>query len=188
MKELVDFLGAQPPYDRLDAEDLDRLAGAVEVEFFPAGTMIVQADAGVLDCLYVIRTGSVEILDRGRTADILGEGETFGHVSVLSGLAPPMAVRAVEDTLCYRLPDPRTIPHHAERLRFSHYGTMIARERVIAAGGSFARLERPIGEVVHPITWCEPDDSVRTVAEAMTAAGRSCALFMTDGQIGDRHR
>jgi CBS domain-containing protein len=46
MKELVDFLGAQPPYDRLDAKDLDRLARAVEVEFFPADTMIVQADAG----------------------------------------------------------------------------------------------------------------------------------------------
>jgi CBS domain-containing protein len=70
MKELVDFLGAQPPYDRLDAEDLDRLAGAVEVEFFFAGTMIVQADAGVLDYLYVIRTGSVEILDRPTTPSV----------------------------------------------------------------------------------------------------------------------
>ncbi len=33
MKEFVDFLGGQPPYDALDAGDLQRLARAVEVEY-----------------------------------------------------------------------------------------------------------------------------------------------------------
>jgi CBS domain-containing protein len=184
VKEFLDFLGAQSPYDRLDDDDLNRLAEAVEVEYFLAGTVIVEADAAPLDCLFVVRVGAVEIIDRGRTTDVLGAGETFGHISVLSGLPPPLQVRAVEDTLCYRLPDPRTLLAHPGRLRFAHYGGLVARERLITSGGSFARLERPLGDVTHPITWCDADDSIRSVAELMTSAGRSCALFRRDGQIG----
>ncbi|MCV7424714.1 cyclic nucleotide-binding domain-containing protein [Mycobacterium yunnanensis] len=184
MKEFLDFLGEQSPYDRLDDDDLRRLASAVDVEYFTAGTVIVEADAAPLDCLYVIRVGAVEILDRGRSTDVLGAGETFGHISVLSGLPPPLQVRAVEDTLCYRLPDPRTLLAHPDRLRFAHYGGLVARERLFSSGESFARLERPIGDVAHPITWCEADDTIRAVAASMTAAGRSCALFRSDGRIG----
>lgn len=184
MREFVEFLGAQSPYDRLGPADLDRLAGAVEVEFFCAGVTIVEANAAPLDCLRVIRVGAAEVIDRGRVVDHLHPGDTFGHISVLSGLPPPLAVRAFEDTLCYRLPDPRTILEHPDRLQFAHYGTLVARERLIASGGSFAKLERPIGGVVHPIAWCQPHDSVRAVAEMMTAAGSSSAVFTADGQIG----
>ncbi len=184
MKEFLEFLGAQSPYDRLDDDDLNRLAKAVEVEYFTAGTVIVEADAAPLDCLYVVRVGAVEVMDRGRVTDVLGAGETFGHISVLSGLPPPLRVRALEDTLCYRLPDPRTLLAHPDRLRFAHYGGLVARERLISSGSSFARLERPLGEVAHPITWCDADDSIRTVAGLMTDAGRSCALFLRAGQIG----
>jgi CBS domain-containing protein len=184
VKEFLDFLGAQSPYDRLDDGDLNRLAKAVDVEYFTAGTVIVDADAAPLQCLWVVRVGAVDVVDRGRVIDVLGPGETFGHISVLSGLPPALQVRAAEDTLCYRLPDPRTTLDHPDRLRFAHYGSMVARERLIASEGSFARLERPIGEVAHPITWCEADDPIRTVAELMTRAGRSCALFLREGRIG----
>ena len=184
MKEFLEFLGAQSPYDRLDDDDLSRLARAVDVEYFTSGTVIVEADAAPLDCLYVVRIGAVEVIDRGRITDVLGPGETFGHISVLSGLPPPLQVRAAEDTLCYRLPDPRTLLSHPDRLRFAHYGGLVARERLISSGGSFASLERPIGAVAHPITWCAADDSIRTVAGLMTTAGRSCALFLRAGQIG----
>jgi hypothetical protein len=36
----------------------------------------------------------------------LAPGDTFGHISVLSGLPPTLAVRAAEDTLLYRLLTP----------------------------------------------------------------------------------
>lgn len=88
MQEFADFLGSQPPFDVLSAEDLTRLARQVEVEYFAAGTVIVPADAPPLDHLYMIRTGAVEITDRGRTGDLLGPGDTFGHISVLTGVPP----------------------------------------------------------------------------------------------------
>ena len=64
----------------------------VEVEYFAAGTTIVQAEGGQLDHLYVVRTGSVHVIDRGRVVDELLPGDTFGYLSVLSGLPPPLSV------------------------------------------------------------------------------------------------
>ncbi|MGV9870925.1 cyclic nucleotide-binding domain-containing protein [Rhodococcus koreensis] len=109
MREYVDFLGGQPPYDELDSTDLDALARLVEVEFFPAGTRIIEAGESPLSHFYVVRTGEVEVIDRGRVIDLLGSGETFGQISVLSGLPPPLDVRAAEDSLCYRFPDPSSL-------------------------------------------------------------------------------
>ena len=53
---------------------------------------------------WVVRRGAVELLDGTRVVDLLGEGEMFGHASLLSEWPTALAVRAVEDTLCYRIP------------------------------------------------------------------------------------
>ena len=184
MKEFVDFLGSQPPYDRLDPDDLQRLAGAVEVELFPAGTTIVAENGPRLDHIYVVRTGSVEVLDRGRTIDVLTPGDSFGHISVLSGLPPALSVRAAEETLCYRFTDPRHLLRNPERLTYAHYGTLVARDRLIDSKGALSRLERPVAQLLSPITWCHPTDTVAEVAARMTEANQSCALMWIKHQIG----
>lgn len=115
---------------------------------------------------------------------MLGPGDTFGHISVFSGQPPPLTVRAAEDTLCYLLDDPRDVLEHAERLSFSYYGDQIARARLISSGGTFSQLEKPIGDVMHPITWCEPSESIRDVARRMTDDHRSCAVFLRGDDIG----
>jgi hypothetical protein len=43
MREYVDFLGGQSPYDALEASDRDALAGLIEVDYFVAGTTITTA-------------------------------------------------------------------------------------------------------------------------------------------------
>lgn len=75
MREYVDFLGGQSPYDALDAADLDALARLIEVEYFTAGTTIVEAGGSALTHFFVVRTGEVELLDRGRVVDMLGPGK-----------------------------------------------------------------------------------------------------------------
>ena len=183
MQEFADFLGAQPPFDALSADDLARLARQVEVEYFSAGTVIVPAGSPPLDHLYVVRTGAVEILDRGRVVDLLGPGDTFGHISVLTGLAPALSVRAAEDTLCYRLPDPRTVVTDPAALRFSHFGTMIARQR-LTGSGLLARPQTPVRRYMREIVWCDPSAPVRDAAEAISRAGQSCAVIRTPDGIG----
>lgn len=183
MQEFADFLGSQPPFDALSADDLARLARRVEVEYFSAGTVIVPAGSPPLDHLYVVRTGAVEIVDRGRVVDLLGPGDTFGHISVLTGLAPALSARAAEDTLCYRLPDPRNVVTDPAALRFSHFGTMIARER-LTGSGLLARPQTPVARYMRAIVWCDASASVREAAEAVTRAGQSCAVIRTPQGIG----
>jgi CBS domain-containing protein len=183
VQEFADFLGSQPPFDALSADDLERLARHVEVEYFAAGTVIVAAGSPPLDHLYVVRSGAVEIADRGRVVDLLGPGDTFGHISVLSGLAPALSARAAEDTLCYRLPDPRSILADPAALRFSHFGTMIAQER-LTARGLLAGPQAPVTRHMRPIVWCDASVAVREAAEAVRRADQSCALIRTPDGVG----
>ncbi len=181
MKEFIDFLGSQPPYDRLSADDLRRLAGALEVEFFTAGTVVVPDGAPPLTSMYVIRTGAVEIVDRGRVVDLLGTGDTFGHVSLLSGLPPALEVRTAEDTLAYRLPDPRTVLEHPDRLRFHHYGTMVTRERLTRTAVHDA-VRHPVRQLMRPVVWVSGTATVRDAAARIEDAGQSCAVVrLPDG-------
>ncbi len=175
MKEYADFLGSQPPYDALGADELERLVHDLEVEYFAAGSTIVQADGPPLDHLWVVRTGAVEVVDRGRVVDHLGPGDTFGHISVLTGLAPALSVRALEDSLCLRLPDPRSVLHDASRLRFSHFGTMISRERLTSTG-TLDHTPGSARSLMRPLVMAEHDDTVADVARRVTQANHSAAL------------
>jgi CBS domain-containing protein len=182
VQEYIDFLGKQSPYDRLDQADLQRLARQVEVEFFAAGVMIVRADQPQLDHLYVVRTGAVHVVDRGNVVDELGPGDTFGHISVLSGLPPALSVIAVVDTLCYRIPHPRSVLKEPERLTFAHYNTMVSRSRLTSPASDSGL--RPIRDRMRPPTWCKPDTPIRDAARAMTETRQSCVIFPAADGIG----
>ncbi len=184
MKEYADFLGRQAPYDSLDSADLERLARCVEVEYFGAGAMIVAADSPSLDRLYVVRTGSVEVADRGRVVDLLGPGDTFGHVSLLSGLPPALTVRAAEETLCYLLPDPRQVLGHPDRLHFTHYGTLIVRERLTGGGGLTDQGSAPVSVYARPLVWCDAGERIADVALRMGEARQSCAVVRRGDGLG----
>jgi CBS domain-containing protein len=183
VKEYADFLGTQAPYDALDAEDLERLVRELEVEYFAAGTAIVQADGPPLDHLWVVRTGAVEIIDRGRVVDQLGPGDTFGHISLLTGLAPALSVRTLEDSLCLRLPDPRKVLRDPSRLRFSHFGTMIGRER-LAHTGTLDHTPGSARSLMRPLVTAEHDDSIADVARLVSEAGHSAALVRRGDEWG----
>ena len=175
MKEYADFLGSQPPYDALGSDDLQRLVEELEVEYFTPGAMIVRADQGPLDHLWVLRSGAVEVIDRGRVVDHLGPGDTFGHISVLTGLPPALSVRALEGCLCLRLPDPRRVVRDAGRLHFSHFGTMVSRQRLTGSGaldeapGSARGLMRTVVRAGY-------DEPVSEVARRISEAGDSGAI------------
>src|SRR3954451_9376845 len=110
MHDIAEFLAGRDPFSGLDEQELERLASRTEVEFFPAGTTILPQGERPQGRVRVIRRGAVDLLDHGRTVDLLGEGEMFGHPSVLSGLPTRYEVRAREDTLCYSLAADDVVP------------------------------------------------------------------------------
>jgi CBS domain-containing protein len=177
VKEFVDFLGAHSPFDALDGADLERLANRVEVEYFTSGTVIVTDGQQALDHFWIVRSGGVEVLDRGRVIDLLGPGDTFGHVSVLTGQPPTLSCRAAEDTLCYRLPDPRDVVERPERLRFDFYGSAVVRDRLTAKeGGLREKAHLPVTRFVRPLVRCTPEAQIREVAARIGEAGLTCAV------------
>jgi CBS domain-containing protein len=92
MEDIAGFLGSHPPFDGVGTDEVARVAAVTEIEFHPAGKTIFSQGAGPVEYLWVVRTGSVEIVHDGRVLDLLGPGELFGHASMLSGL-PTCACR-----------------------------------------------------------------------------------------------
>ncbi len=189
--EVIRFLHEHAPFDALDAADLDRVAAAAELEFHRAGTTIFSQGAEPVAHLRVVRTGAVEIVFDGRVLDLLGEGELFGHASMLSGLPTGFEARAGEDTVCYRIPaeiaqEPLSRP---AGLRFVARSLLDLRYE----GGAAVTTEpgvdpplQPVGSLVRgdPVV-CRPDTTIREAAELMTAAHVTSAVVdLGDGSLG----
>ena len=104
MEDIAGFLGAHPPFDVVDADELARMAALTETEVTPRGAAIFAQGAGPVESVWVVRSGSVEVIHDGRVLDLLGPGELFGHASMISGLPTGFEARAAEDTVCYRIP------------------------------------------------------------------------------------
>lgn len=184
MKEFTDFLGSQPPFDALDALDLEALCRTIEVEFFTAGTNIIAADGPRLNHMWVVRAGRVAVSDRGVLVDELDPGDSFGHRSLFTGWPPTFSCTAIEDTLCYRIPDPRTVVEHPERLQFRSYGNVRGRSRLLQGAGVVERSHHPVSRYMRPIIWAQPDDRIRDVAQRIFDERMSAALIDSAQGLG----
>jgi CBS domain-containing protein len=182
VQEFADFLSGQPPFGALDAEDLARLVARVEVEYFAAGAVVVAGDENRLEHLWVVRTGALEVVDRGQVVDLLGTGDTFGHLWLLSDLPPRLLVRAQEESLCLRIPDPRSFLAHPERLRFAAVDAVSRRERL--TDGGVSRGDRRLADLMRPVVWSAETVRVRDVADQISLAGTSCVLVPTAIGLG----
>ena len=181
------FLGRFAPFDSLDAEALQRVASHVQIEYFPEGRVILEQSGRPSEHLYVVRAGAVEVRSDGRLLDLIGEGESFGAISLVSGGGPTATIRAHEDTLCYLLDveDAREVLGTPSGLAL--LGAVVRRRMVRDEGKS-----RPVdpylttaGELVRrePVI-CQPDVPAREAAEIMTAERVSSLLIPAEGGWG----
>lgn len=183
MQEFVDFLSKQSPFSGLGNSDLEKISAEIEVEYFVMGTVIVSAGSEPLDHLFIVRTGHVEVLDKGNVIDELHSGDAFGHISVLTGLPPQYSVRAAEDTLCYRIPDPRALVADPSALNFGHFGTFVTRHR-LTASALMSDAQSSVTRYMRAILWAKDSDSIRDVAHQMTQAEQSFALIESRKGVG----
>jgi CBS domain-containing protein len=187
--DVAAFLKRYPPFDALPPEDLDRIARSIQIEYFPAGTVIIQEAGMPAKFLYVVRKGVAEVVDDGRVLDLLDEGEAFGHLSLLSGLGPSATVRAHEDTICYlidaELAEPmlgtrRGLAYVSRTLRrqLVRLGQTLAAERadpkLVAAGALVTR---------RPVT-CTPGATVEEAAALMARERVSSLLVESPDGLG----
>jgi CBS domain-containing protein len=141
------------------------MVAQTQIEFYPSGTVILSEDGGPVTFLRVIHSGGVDIVHGEKLLDLLGPGDTFGHVAMLSGLPPGFEARATEDTLCYRIPVAVARPL-LER----------ARNRELQVG-AYEPAHKAVGELIRsPTVRCDPMDTIRSVARRMTEAGATSAI------------
>jgi CBS domain-containing protein len=187
MHDVAEFLKEHDPFTGLDRATLEGLSGRVEVEFFPAGTTIFkQGERSEID-VRIVRRGAVALVDYGRVLDLLGEGELFGHPSMLSGTPPRLEARAHEDSLCYVLAAEDVLPLLTRPAGLRYFArSLFARPKpgplVAADVSGFDLAQQPVTALIRdqPLI-CEPELPVRDVARRMSETGASSVLVRLDG-------
>ena len=128
--------------------------------------------------------------DEGRVVDVLGGGEMFGHMSLLSSNPTAFSVRAQEDTLCYVIPAERLKPALARPagLRYvvqSIGGRFEMRARERASQTSADPSRRPVGDLVRAAAVvCKPNATVQEAAARMAEAASSSVMVDLGDSLG----
>src|SRR5882672_4371027 len=183
MDEVAAFLRRFPPFDALDDAELNRVAAAARRQSFANGSDILVEDGPPARFFYVPHDGSAELVHEEEVIDVLEPGEGFGHMSLLTGLAPGFTVRARGDLTCFLVPaeEARLVLGRLSGAGFvaSTLRQWLVRTGQVAHGltdlgtGHVADLvsERPI--------FCDPGTSISRAAELMTRSGSSAVLIRT---------
>ena len=178
MQEIARFLATHPPFDGLPPEALEQTAATVEIAYFPRGASILRQSGEPSRYLHVIVKGVVELRqadDRGASelVETLGEGETFGQLSLLSRSPHLWDVVARQDVLAYLIPS-----EQVERLRHQPgFEALLARRagdrlrhaiEASTAGAPLDLLWVQAGELARrPLVTCAPEDTVAQAARQM---------------------
>ena len=194
--DIPGFLRRHPPFDDLSDDELAEVVRTTRIEFFPLGEVILLQGGEPSGFLYVVRTGSVDVLDGDHVVDLHQEGEVFGYVSLLTGEEPALTVRAHEETICYLIE-----PDVAERILATPHGvsfiSRIVRRRelkVLETVGLTSTATDPWTAPVRglvarqPVT-TEATVSIRDAARLMTSERVSSLLVHIDdgwGIVTDR--
>jgi CBS domain-containing protein len=159
----------------------------------PRGEAIFAQGAGPVESVWVVRSGSVEVIHDGRVLDLLGPGELFGHASMISGLPTGFEARAAGDTVCYRIPADviRPLLARPDVLRFVARSIVTQAEAdgpVRAAAppepGTDPVQSRVATLIRTPPLLCQGSEPIREAARRMTQQGASAVLVPLPGSFG----
>ena len=182
---VAEFLKRHPPFSALDADELAEVAQTVGEQRFGSGDVVLVEDGPPASALYVIRDGSMELVHEAEIVDILEPGESFGHPSLLTGLAPAFTVRAHEASACYLVPR-ETALSVLGRPAGAGFVAETLRDRLTRTGHVVHGLP-PLGTVrvvdliTRPPVFADAFATIGHAARTMTEQGASAAL-VRDGE------
>jgi CBS domain-containing protein len=188
-REPLEFLCAQPPFDRLSAFALRRVDETLEIAFAPQGSVLLARGGTPSRFLYVVRKGAVRLERDGRVVQELEEGDAFGFPSLLASAAPHVDVVAAEDSLLYMIPS-EVFHQLTQEPGFAELFLADLNERLQRAAATDplplgVDLMAPVATVAAaPVVWVSPESTVQQAAEAMRASGAG-AVLVGDGPPSD---
>jgi CBS domain-containing protein len=187
LEDVVEFLRGHELFRGLEPGDVEQIAARIEIEHFAPRTVIAPPDDEPAGGIRLVRHGAVDLVDQGRALDRLGEGELFGHPSMLSGLPPDFAVRAAEETTCFRLDrgDALRVLGRPSGLRYVARSLLARPPRAatpLAATVDPAR--RRVDELTREAAIvCGPQVSIRDATRRMVEAPASCVVVRGDAGL-----
>jgi len=184
MEQLDTFLARYSPFDALDPGELRTLAGGAVEHAYDTGEAVLVEDGLPTQGLWVLLTGSMDIVHDGEPIQVLEPGECFGHPSLLTGMAPAFTVRAREPSTCALFG-----ADAGRRILGTEAGAAYVansmRKRLTIAGHTVHGLPEvgttPVSMVMSPAEFCSPDDPLRAAAARLGEGGVSALLMRVDG-------
>jgi CBS domain-containing protein len=184
MEQLDTFLGRYSPFDALDPDELRELAAGAQELAYATGESVLVEDGLPTPGLWVLLTGSMDIVHDGEAIQVLEPGECFGHPSMLTGMAPAFTVRAREPSTC-ALFSAGAGRHILGTEAGAAYVANSMRKRLTIAGHTVHGLPdvgtTPVSLIMSPAQFCEPDEPLRAVAARLGRDGVSALLVRVEG-------
>src|SRR5580704_858719 len=184
MEQLDTFLARHAPFDALDPDELRGLAAGATERVYETGVLVLVEDGLPTPGLWVLLTGSMDIVHDGEPIQVLEPGECFGHPSLLTGMAPAFTVRAREPSTCafFGAEAGRQI------LGTEAGATYVAdsmRRRITYAGHTVHGLPdvgtTPVSLIMSRAEFIDADESLRAAAARLGRDGVSGLLLRVDG-------
>lgn len=182
------FLAQKDPFDKLPREQLNDIAGQIEIAYLAAGETMA-ADKLVGYGLYLVRSGAVEqrhTQDNSLRARLSG-GDIFGFslLAPQAQIKEPYRVTAIEGSLLYCIPKATLmqVMDSSTELR-AHFANQEGNRLASALHslgpiGEDAAYLKPVSDIVNTqIATVSPGATVRQAAQEMVRRHRSSALVM----------
>ena len=188
MEHLDTFLARHSPFDALDPGELRELAAGVQERAYKPGAAVLVEDGLPTPGLWVVLTGSMDIVHDGEAIQVLEPGECFGHPSLLTGMAPAFTVRAREPSTCALFgaeAGRRILGTEAG----AAYVAISMRKRLTVAGHTVHGLPdvgtAPVSLIMSDAEFFDPDEPLRAAAARLGHDGVSALLVrLDDGTLG----
>src|SRR2546421_2843690 len=188
MEHLDTFLARHPPFDAIDPGELTAILAGAEERRYETGELVLVEDGPPTPGLWVVLTGSMDLVHEGETIQVLEPGECFGHPSLLTRLAPAFTVRAREASSCALL-DEKAARRVLGTEAGAAYIATTMRKRLTGTGHTVHALldvrTTPVSAIMRPPTFCEPDAPMRQAALRLGEDGVSALLVEVGaGELG----
>ncbi len=178
MDTILAFLETVHPYDSLPQDELARVARCFGRRIHPKGDEIYALGSN-LEGVYLIKRGSVEVLDRnGGLVSLLGSRNSFGERGLMRDGRAVTTARTTEETVLLMLPA-------AEFRRliatFPAFERFFNRARAAEARGTELTTLRVADLMARRPLSCRPDTPAAEAARQMRDAGVS-SLGVVEGE------
>jgi CBS domain-containing protein len=187
MEHLDTFLARYPPFDALDRATLQQVAAEVVLRSYRDGQVVLVEDGLPAHELWVVVTGSMDLLHEGEVIQVLEPGECFGHPSLMTGMAPAFTVRAREAATCGVLGEELGRRVLGTAAGAAYIATTM-RRRLTGTGHTVHALQEvgttPVSAIMRPPEFCQSDASIRAAAVRLGHFDVSALLVQLEGKLG----